>query len=266
MTHKQIWKTGDKKQTKITNNARDIKTKNTTLKTPIKAKLIFGHNFSLKFPLGENCKIPFNKNFFNYTKLPRGKFNVRYDFHHSQGFVRQTNKSLIIFPHIEREPAFPKNSFKLKARLSEKAFTLAKDLMNTNPSLHLLLPSTPSTEEYAIRDSYAHECDFTFENKYAKMDKSPHFEEGGYQGTGGELDWKSPEFADAYIRMPIAFMKAMKMFEANMASHVKAINKIANAGEQQAKAAVDLRKLFAPRRTRHFKTSFKKSATVQGCT
>ncbi len=175
-----------KHSNKTKNNVGYIKIKNTTLKPLIKAKLIFGHNFSLKFPLREDCQIPFNKNFFNYTKLPRGKNNVRYDFHHSQGFVRQTNKSLIIFPHLEKEAALPRNSYKLKARLSEKAFAIAKDLMDTNVSLHLSLPAKPSTEEYAIRDGYAHECDFTFENEFAKMDKSPHFEEGGYQGTGGE--------------------------------------------------------------------------------
>ncbi len=251
---------------KTKNNAGDTKTTNTTLKPLIKAKLIFGHNFSLKFPLREDCIIPFNKKFFNYTKLPRGKNNVRYDFHHSQGFVRQTNKSLIIFPRLEKESALPRNSYKLKAKLSEKAFAIAKDLMDTNVSLHLSLPAKPSTEEYAIRDGYAHECDFTFENEFAKMDKSPHFEEGGYQGTGGEFDWKTPEFADAYIRMPIVFMKAMKMFEANMASHVKAINKIADAGEKQAKAAVALQKAVKSKgKVRRFRRSLKNSATVAGC-
>ncbi len=253
------------KKTKI--NAGDTKTNNTTLKTPFKHKLIFGHNFSLKFPLREDCKIPFNNKFFNYTKLPRGKNNVRYDFRHSQGFIRQTNKSLIIFPKLERETALPKNSYRLKARLSEKAFAIAKDLTASSPGLRLLLPSKPSTQEYAIKDSYAHECDFTFENNYAKMDKSPHFEEGGYQGTGGELDWKTPEFADAYIRMPIVFMQAMKLFEANMASHIKAINKIADAGELQSNAAVELTKAvrgMGPARHR-FHSSLKKSASVKGC-
>ena len=98
------------------------------------------------------------------------------------------------------------------------------------------------------------------------MDKSPHFEEGGYQGTGGELDWKTPEFADAYIRMPIVFMKAMKIFEANMASHIKAINKIADAGELQSNAAVELTKAVRGMRPRHrFHSSLKKSASVKGC-
>ncbi len=107
MSHKQLWKTGDKKQTKIEPNAQDTKTNNSTPKHPIGHKTIFGHNFSLKFPLAKNCRIPFNKTHFNYTKLPRGKFNVRFDFHHPRGFVRQTNKSLIVFPSLEREPAFP---------------------------------------------------------------------------------------------------------------------------------------------------------------
>lgn len=261
MTEKKI----DVKKKRV--NARDTKPNNSTSDSQLNAKkkFIIGHNFSLKFPLKSNCRIPFSENYFNYTKLPRGKFNVRFDFKHSKGFIRQTNKSLIIFPRLERKEALPRNSFRLKALLSDKAFAIAKELMQANPGLCLKLPSRPSTQEYAIRDAYAKEIDFTYENEVGKIDKSVHVDETGFENSGGEIDWKTPEFADAYIRMPIVFKKAMETFEANMASHVRAIREIAFAAEEQAQAAVGLKNAVKRLSSRaRFHTSLRKSATVRG--
>lgn len=243
-----------KKQINVGYTKRHIKPKNSTLESNL--KLIYGHNFSLKFPLKKNCRIPFNSNYFNYTKLPRGKFNVRIDYRHNKGFIRQTNKSLIIFPSLEKEAALPKNSFKLKARLAEKAFEIAKDLKAKNPGLLFSIPSRPSTQEYAIKDGYAKDIDFTFENELAKIDKSPHSDESGFMGTGGEIDWKSPEFADAYIRMPLIFKESLKEYNANIRLHLETLGEMKNALASIASTI----KALKPRRLR-LPTSFKNSAT-----
>lgn len=226
---------------------------------------IYAHNFSLKFPLRPDCKIPFSKRFNKFTKLPRGENNVRYTFNHSKGFIRQTNKSLIVYPRLEIGPAIPNNSYKLKALLVEKAFEIVKALADEHIGLKVCAPQwEPLTQEYAIKDSYAESIDFKYENKYGIIDKSVRVDESGHTVTGGEIDYKTPEFADAYIKMPIIFTKAMKTFEVNMASHIKAIKQIGMAAEAQVKATLGLQKSLAPKRRRHFRSSLKKSATVRG--
>ena len=249
------------------NNSIEIPNQKGNSKEFKKIKLIFGHYFCLKFPLKENCEIPFSKDYFNFVKLPRGANNVRYDFHHPKGFVRQTNRSLLVYPFLEKEWALPRHAFKLKALLSDKAIAIAKELVSQHPELQIHAPlPRPSTEEYAIKDAYADSLDYTFENEFGTIDKSPHVDESGFQGTGGEIDWKSPAFADAYIRLPIIFREmskrfsdSMALYDANIKKHLKAIEGIDAGVNQLAKAT----KALLPKRSR-FPTAFKKSATVRG--
>lgn len=219
-------------------------------------KKIVGHNFSLKFPLLENCKIPFSPFFSKSWKL-RGKNNVRFDYNFPEGYVRQTNKSLIIFPVLEVADALPKKSYEVRNRLAEKAIGLLKKLQAEHVVLRVGKPDSwkPSTQEYAVEDEYAKSLDKTVENEFGKIDKSRHVDESGHVYSGGEIDWKSPEFADTYIRMPIVFMEAIKMFEANMSSHVKAIKQIGDAADSLERAV---------RPKRQLKSSMKKSATLRG--
>ena len=255
-------------------NAGDTKTKNSTLNPKFKqvssSRRIYGHNASWKFPLADGCKIPFKEGYDNFTKLPRGKFNVRYDFNLKKAFVRQTNKHLIVFPKLESASALPGEAIVLQGRLFKKADAVVRDLMKKHSGLLLKTPLwKPSTQEYAIKDSFAKalcasDGFSTFENEVAKIDASVHFEEeSGFINSLGEIDWKHPAFADAYVRMPFTFMRAMKMFEVNMKSHVGAIKKIGLAAEEQVKATRSLKKAISPRKR---KVSFDDSGTFRGVT
>lgn len=222
-------------------------------------KLIFAHNFSLKFPLSINCRIPFSKNYFKQITLRTHK---QYLYKLSNAFIRQTNKSLIVFPVMEKAYAAPGNSYRLKSFLSEKAIGVVRGLQEQYSGLRLQAPVSwlPSTQEYAVKDGVAKEMPFTFENEFAKVDKSVHGpDETGFHASGGEFDWKTPEFIDAYIRMPMTiknmsneFTTATKKYVANMNLHLQTLQEIRIA--------------LRPQRSRgpRFPTSFKKSATKKG--
>lgn len=257
-------------------NAGDTKTKNSTSNSKFKqvssSRRIYGHNVSWKFPLADDCKIPFKEGWDNFTKLPRGKFNVRYDFNLKKAFVRQTNKHLIVFPKLESASALPSEAIVLQGRLFKKADAVVKELLKKHSGLLIKAPLwKPSTQEYAIKDGFAKalcatEGFSTFENEIAKIDASVHLEEeSGFINSLGEIDWKHPAFADAYIRMPFTFMRAMKMFESQMKSHVGAIKKIGVAAEAQVKATNELRLAVKPKK-RRFSTRFDNSATFRGVT
>lgn len=231
-------------------------------------KKIVAHNFSLPFPLASGCLVPFSSNYNKKWVLPRGKNNVRFDFYFENAYVRQSNKSLIVFPYLEIIDAEPKNSYRVKSLLIDKAFKVVKDLQKEFRGLRVLAPKDwrPSTQEYAIEDAYAKSIDFTFKNEIGQIDKSRHKDASGHVFSGGEIDWKSPEFADAYIRMPIvfkesmaSFLSAMKYHEINIKSHVKAVRDL-------SKAAIEIKNTLKKKKKRDFKDSFKKSATYGAVT
>lgn len=227
-----------------------------------------GHNFSVRFPLREGCRVPFSPLFERHWKL-KGEGNVRFDYHFKgEGYVRQSNKSLIVFPVLEIDDAVPGKSYEVRNKLWEKAVNLARELQLEFPGLLLSPPVgwRPSTQEYAVEDDYAKSLDKTVENDFGKIDKSVHVGEDGHVYSGGEIDWKAPEFADAYIRMPITFMKAMKVFEENMSSHVKAIKQIGDNAQKLGQATERLEKNLRPKKKRVFRESLKKSATVRATT
>lgn len=236
-------------------------------------KKIIGHNFSLKWKLLPDCLLPFKSNPDNEWRPGRGVNNVRFSFYFERAFVVQTNKSLIVYPYLETISAEPVNSFVLKKILVDKAVGVVKGLQASHPGLRLggIVDWRPSTQEYAIGDKYAKELPFRYRNEVGQIDKSRHVDESGHVYQGGEVDWFSPEAADAYIRMPLIFVKAMKDFEVNIVSHVAAVKEIALAAKKQAKEAqnlgqgiVELRKSLKPVRKRLFRDSMKKSATARG--
>lgn len=222
-------------------------------------KLIFAHNFSLKFPLAEDCRIPFSKSFSKQINLRNSK---QFLYYFKEGFVRQTSRHIIVFPYLEKDEALPKKSYELKARLASKAIGIVKALQQDFPYLRLLAPVSwsPSTQEYAVKDSYAQSVDFSFENDLGKIDKSVHVDESGYHVSGGEIDWKSPEFADAYIRMPLEFNKTTKVFVSAMKEYTANIN----LHLQTLQDIRDSLKLGKIKRPKPFHCSLKQSATMRG--
>ncbi len=219
-------------------------------------KELIAHNFSLKFPLHPNCKIPFSNSFHKKIKL---RNNSQFLFYFNKGFIRQTSKNLIVFPFMEKDTALPLKSFELKARLSTKAQQIVKAMMSKYVGLRVLPCNwKPSTQEYAVEDAFAQSIDFTYKNELAIIDKSVHQCKDGFINSGGEIDWKTPEFADSYIRMPITFMKAMKLFEKQMNRHSVNIEKHLHVLDEMEKTLKALR----PRAPRL--PSKRNSATLRG--
>lgn len=233
------------------------KTQNSTInhsKKPKNLKLIYGHNFALKFPLSVDCRIPYKDNF---TKKIVLKSHIQYHFKTKFGLLKQTNKSLIVFPFFKTKAALPGESFKLKALLAQAAFKAVAKEKASHAGLKVLAPLwRPVVQEYALKDGYADAVDFTFENEFGKIDKSPHLDESGFVGSGGEIDWKTPEFADAYIKMPVKFKEMADVFAASLKEYNANI-------ELHLKVLQDIRRAVNGGPGRPFKTSFKRSATLR---
>jgi len=247
----------------VTNDKNNARIKISTSFQRGKRKISL-HNFSLKFPLQKTCKIPFS-NKMRKTSLNN---NSIYMLDTSQAHIRQTTRNLIIYPLCEELAAIPGNSQELKAKMRAKAQAIAKALQSQYIGLRIFraIPE-PTTQEYAVKDSFAEQLDFVFKNELGKFDKSTRVNRDGHKTTGGEIEYFTPEHADDYLRMPLVFMKAMSMFEANMASHVAAIRLIGMAADQQVKATESLnkavKKLSGPARSK-MPTSYKRSATIRG--
>jgi len=165
-----------------------------------------------------------------------------------------------VYAKFETGVAVKGESFKLKNRLVKKIIDVVDKLSNDNKGFRIDRSTLKiNRQEYAIKDGFARDYlkeNSKFENEKASMDKSKPKDASGYEGELGEIDWKTPEFADAYVRMPITFLTGMKMFNDNMASHVKAIRQIGEAAE-------GINKALKPKRQR-FRTSLENSATVRG--
>lgn len=244
-------------------------------------KKIVGHNFSLKFKLLPGSLLPFTNTFNKKWKLPKGANNWMADFYFEKGYVRQTSKSLIVFPFLETIDAEPLNAYKLKAALAQKAFDIVEELKARFPgSLKVggMEKWEPSTQEYAIEDNFAKSLPFSYRNELGQIDKSRHVDDSGHVFSGGEIDWFQAQLADTYIKMPLTFERGMKDFKTamelhtvNIASHLQAVKDISFAARKQAEETqnlgqgiVELRKSLKPARKRFFRGSLKNSATARG--
>ena len=273
----QNTKSSGKKEEKKAFNVGDDASKNSTSNTSFKAfstikastlQDVVVHNFSLKFPLRPGTAMPFTtQGFISIKKIvPKGPNSIQYLFCFAEAFVRQTGKSLIVFPYFEKAEASPGQPYRLKSLMVNKCIGFVKKLQEENPNLLVAPPENwrPSTQEYAMGDAFAKAAPYPFENEVGRIDKSVHVKPDGFVNTGGEIEYFSPQTMDAYIRMPIVFVEAMKIFEANMASHIKAIKKIGDEMEKLEKVSDAQLAFWRGQKPNRLSGSVRGSATVRG--
>lgn len=265
MTHAPTWKTGDKKQTKLT--ARNDKKKDFTVNSKEFAKeskktfkLVIGHNYGLKFPLKPNCKIPFKEGYFKELPL---KGHTQYLYYSPKAFIRQTNRNLIVFPRLETAAALPGQSQELKKRLRYKAIAVVNGLRLSSPGLKVFAPlQEPISQEYAIKDSFADGLDFTFKNSIGKIDKSLHTDSSGHTNSGGEVEYFTPEHADIYLKMPLLFERMTQRFSESLKAYNANIKLHLSTLQDMKQSLKDISRATKPARTR-MPSSAKKSATYR---
>lgn len=247
----------DKKNNKTLNS-----TINHDRKRRINSNKIYAHNYSLKFPLHPDCLIPFNS---KLKEIPL-KFNSQFIKDTGAAFIRQTTRNLIVTPRFESLEALPGNSQELAAKMRAKALSIAKGLVSRNPGLRLLRPGQPTTQEYAVKDSFAERLPFRFKNDVGKFDKSERVEADGHRVTGAEIEYFSPEHADLYLKMPILFSETTKVFTENLAGYAAQIKLHLATLQDMRDSLKDISKIagLVKPRARKMPTTFKKSATVKG--
>ena len=243
------------------------KHKQFTAKSKKQYKKLIAHNFGLKFPLQPECKNPFKKTFHKKNVL---KSHTQYLYYTEKAFIRQTNRNLIVFPKLETATATPGQSQELKKKLRYKAISVVNGLRLSCPGLKVFAPiQKPISQEYAIKDSFAEQLDFTFKNSIGKIDKSPHTDSSGHTNSGGEVEYFTPEHADTYLKMPLlfermthSFLGSLKEFDAsikleiaNKKLHLATLNSMQSTLKTISKAA-------KPARNR-MPTTARKSATYR---
>ena len=229
----------------------------TTTNHDKKQRLVYAHNYSLKFPLQDNCKVPFSNSFHKKINL---KNNSQYTYYTPQGFVKQTSKNLIVFPYQESAKAALESPKKLHDLLRAKCLVIVSTLKKKHIGLHVLAPlNKPSTQSYAFRDKLAGEVDFTVTNELGEIDKSKRLDSDGHLVSGGEIEFHSPEGADDYIRLPSEFKRmadtfsdSLKIYNKNIILHLDVMKEI-KLGIQQLRP-----------KAQRMPSSLKKSATVKG--
>jgi len=238
--------------------ARNHKQKNFTTNHDKKQRLVYAHNYSLKFPLQGNCRIPFSNSYYKKIKLNN---NQQFLYYTKLGFVKQTSKNLIVFPYQETGKASAGSSKKLHDLLRAKCLVTVSNLRKKHFGLRVLAPlSRPSTQSYAFRDKLASEVDFTVRNEVGEIDKSKRLDSDGHLVDGGEIEFHSVEGADDYIRLPgefkrmaSVFSESLKAYNENIVLHLDVMREIKRGiGRLRPKG-------------QRMPTSLKRSATVRGC-
>jgi hypothetical protein len=225
--------------------------------------------------LKEGCANPFSKEYIKRVQL-RG--TIQYLFRVKGAFIRQTSKSLIVFPYFKVEVGVPGGAFKGRNRMVELAIGVVKEEQAKYPNLLVAPPENwkPSTQEYAMKDSFAKGLPFTFENEVGRIDKSVHESEDGFVNSGGEVEYFTPEGADAYIRMPFVMKNALEElrkatieYKENLGLHIKVQKeqlKTQKAIQKSLKPGSGRLRGYGAKRKARARKGLKDSATVRGCT
>lgn len=252
----------DKQRFVAGNDKKGLKTLKTTINHDKKRiaslssrndKKVYGHNFSLKFPLQDTCKIPFSNN----MRVNQLNFNKQFLLDLDNAFIRQTTRHLIVYPKFEALPAIAGNSVELKAILRAKCLGIVKHLQERYTGLKVIVPGEPSTQEYAIKSEFAARVPFSFKNDIGVIDKSGRIDSDGHKVTGGEAEWFSPEHADLYLKMPLMFSEITREFNQNLGAYSEQIKLHLSILKDMKES------LRAMRPQRERLSSFKKSATLR---
>lgn len=241
----------EKKVPKTLNSMRTHEKKR--ILTYLDNKRIYAHNFTFKFKLRENCKIPFS----NSLRKVQLKNNCYYLLNLDSFSLRQTTKNLFITPSFHSLPALPGNSLELKAIMRAKCFKFVKQIQSRYIGLRVFAADAePSTQSYAIKDRFASKLPFTYKNEVGEFDKSVRVEKDGHKVSGGEIEYFRPEHADMYLRMPIIFSEALAGYAEQIKLHLSVMQDMKHS----------LRAISGAGRPgkQRMPTSFKESATVRG--